>query len=181
MVSRVEAEGARQQARSMLGAAGIILTPDEERRIEIADCGLGDLRREGLQLITYVNNERYCAKELVLFPGQTCPQHRHPPVDGRPGKQETFRCRSGRVFLYLSGEPTPEPHCLPPEGSREWYTVWHEVPLAPGEQFTIPPDTPHWFQAGEEGAIVSEFSSTSTDEADIFEDPRVVRAPAEGD
>ena len=59
--------------------------------------------------------------------------------------------------------------------------MWHEIALAPGEQYTIPPDTWHWFQAGDEGAVVSEFSSTSTDEHDIFMDPRIVRAPAIAD
>jgi D-lyxose ketol-isomerase len=94
---------------------------------------------------------------------------------------ETFRCRRGRVYLYVAGEPTPRPHCRPPAGSASAYTVWHEIALAPGEQYTIPPDTWHWFQAGEEGAVVSEFSSTSTDEHDIFMDPRIVRAPAIAD
>jgi D-lyxose ketol-isomerase len=32
-------------------------------------------------------------------------------------------------------------------------------------------------QAGAEGAIVSEFSSTSRDEADIFTDPQIQRIP----
>jgi D-lyxose ketol-isomerase len=100
-------------------------------------------------------------------------------VDGEPGKQETFRCRSGRVFLYLSGEQVSEPRCRPPENSAEWYTVWHEIELNRGQQHTIPPDTWHWFQAGDEGAIISEFSSTSIDDADIFQDPRVVRKPTE--
>lgn len=177
MVTRAHAEAARGKAAWMLQNAGIILTPEEQSSIEIADCGLGELERQGLQLITYVNNDRYCAKELVLFPGQTFPQHRHPPVDGRPGKQETFRCRWGTVYLYVSGEPVESPTCSPPEGSEDHYTVWHEIVLGPGEQYTIPPDTWHWFQAGEDGAIVSEFSSTSTDDADIFADPRVKRAP----
>jgi D-lyxose ketol-isomerase len=177
MVTRIEAEAARARAAEMLRAVGIVVTPTEADNIEIADCGLGDLERQGLQLIVYVNNDRYCAKELVLFPRQTFPQHRHPPIDGRPGKQETFRCRSGRVWLYVSGDPAPYPACTPPKSSARWYTVRHQVELGPGEQYTIPPDTWHWFQAGDEGAVVSEFSSTSTDEADIFEDPRVARAP----
>jgi D-lyxose ketol-isomerase len=50
--------------------------------------------------------------------------------------------------------------------------------LRAGEQFTIPPDTRHWFAAGADGAVVSEFSSTSRDDLDEFTDPRVVRAPA---
>ena len=37
------------------------------------------------------------------------------------------------------------------------------------------PDTLHWFQAGDEGAIVSEFSTRSRDETDVFSDPRIVR------
>jgi D-lyxose ketol-isomerase len=55
--------------------------------------------------------------------------------------------------------------------------VWHEMVLHPGDQYTIAPDTLHWFQAGEHGAIVSEFSSTSVDELDVFTDPNVKRVP----
>jgi len=178
MVTQTEAAEARRRAAEMLGEAGIVITPREAEAIEIADCGLGNLEHEGLQLVVYVNTERYCAKELVLFPQQTFPQHRHPAVGGRPGKQETFRCRSGAVYLYLTGEPTTIAYCRPPEGSADYYTVWHEIVLKPGDQHNIPPDTWHWFQAGDEGAVISEFSSTSTDSFDIFQDPRVVRAPA---
>ena len=48
--------------------------------------------------------------------------------------------------------------------------------LQPGQQYTIAPNTLHWFQAGDEGAIVSEFSTRSRDEFDIFTDPRIRRA-----
>jgi D-lyxose ketol-isomerase len=161
----------------MLDGAGIVLTPEERATIEIADFGLGRLHEEGLQIVTYENNERYCAKELVLFSGQTCPQHLHPAVDETPGKQETFRCRQGVVYLYVTGDPAPTPQCTPPQASAEHFTVWHEIVLVPGEQHTIPPDTWHWFQAGPDGAVVSEFSSTSTDENDIWQNPAIVRAP----
>ena len=50
-----------------------------------------------------------------------------------------------------------------------------EIELCPGDQFTIPPDTLHWFRAGAEGAIVTEFSTRSRDELDVFTDPRIVR------
>jgi len=50
-----------------------------------------------------------------------------------------------------------------------------EMVLGPGEQFTIPPDTLHWFRAGDEDAIVSEFSTRSRDESDVFTDPRIRR------
>ena len=161
----------------MLLRAGVAITADERASIEIADFGLGDLDHTGLQLITYVNTDRYCAKELVLFPHQTCPEHRHPPVGREPGKMETFRCRWGTVRLCVEGLPSPAPSARPPAGSERYYTVFHELELRPGEQYTIPPDTLHWFQAGPDGAVVSEFSSTSRDELDVFTDPRIVRIP----
>ena len=177
MISRDEVRRAQERAAAMLSDAGIVLTPEERSRIEVADVGLGDLARTGLELVVYVNTDRYCAKELVLFPRQTCPEHRHPSVAGEPGKMETFRCRWGKVWLYLPGSPADDPAARPPAGSEQYYTVFHEVELNPGDQFTIDSDTLHWFQAGDEGAIVSEFSSTSRDESDVFSDPRIERVP----
>jgi D-lyxose ketol-isomerase len=162
-------------AAELLRGAGILITPGEQGRMEVADFGLGELATTGLQVLTYVNTERVCAKESVMIPGQTCPEHWHPTIGGIPGKEETFRCRWGSVSLYLPGERTVAPRCLPPVGSEDFYTVGHEIHLEPGEQYTIYPDTPHWFQAGPRGAIVSEFSTRSTDEADVFRDPRIQR------
>ena len=171
------------QARTgdILTQAGIALTPQERANIEIAEFGLGEVERSGLELVVYINTERYCAKELVLFPHQTCPEHRHPPMGEQAGKMETLRCRSGKVWLYVEGEQSTEIHAHIPRGSEPFYTVFHEIELHPGEQYTLPPDTLHWFQATDEGAIVSEFSSTSRDEADIFTDPRIKRIPAMSD
>jgi D-lyxose ketol-isomerase len=172
VITRQELHDARAYAAEALERAGIVLTHAERANIEVADCGLSRLHETGLQLLVYVNTERCCAKELVLRPGQTCPEHRHPPFEGTPGKEETFRCRRGLVHLYVEGEPTAYPACTPPRGV---YTVFHEIRLAPGEQHTIPPNTLHWFQAGPEGAIVSEFSTQSRDELDEFTDPDVRR------
>lgn len=177
MLSRKEYETARQATLEMFQKAGIAVTPEEVDRVEVADFGLNDLHRTGLQLLTYINTDRVCAKELVLFPSQTCPEHKHPPVVGEPGKEETFRCRWGEVYLYVPGEGTPDPQGVPPAGDEAYYTVWHEVILRPGEQYTLPPETLHWFQSGPDGAIVSEFSTTSRDESDIFTDPRINRMP----
>ena len=177
MLTRSQLEQVQERAAEMLQNVGIVLTPEERENIEVADFGLEDLDRSGLELVVYVNTDRYCAKELVLFPRQTCPQHRHPPVFGEPGKQETFRCRWGTAYLYVEGDPVDEIQARIPEGDEEYYTVFHEIELHPGEQYTIPPDTWHWFQAGDEGAIVSEFSSTSRDEYDVWTDPRIKRIP----
>ena len=156
MITREEQQEAQAYSVEQLRATGIELTDAECAEIEVADFGLGRLREIGLQLLVYVNTDRYCAKELVLYPGQTCPEHRHPPFDGTPGKEETFRCRRGTVELNVEGET---------------------IMLGPGDQYTIPPDTRHWFRAGAEGAVVSEFSSTSRDDLDVFTDPAIRRAP----
>jgi D-lyxose ketol-isomerase len=181
MLTRAEVERARARAARQLAAAGIVLTPAEEAAIEIADFGLSELEQTGIEVVVYVNTGRACAKEVVMFPGQTCPEHYHPPFEGTPGKEETFRCRKGRVYLYIDGEPTPEPACRPPRADRGAYTVWHEIVLDPGDQHTVTPGTRHWFQAGPEGAIVSEFSTESRDELDVFTDPEIGRATVVAD
>ncbi|WP_439957520.1 D-lyxose/D-mannose family sugar isomerase, partial [Providencia vermicola] len=68
-----------------------------------------------------------------------------------------------------------EPICHKPEGDEQWYQCNRFILLKPGEQYTIKPNTLHWFKAGSMGAVVSEFSSESRDEFDIFTDPRVRR------
>ena len=88
---------------------------------------------------------------------------------------ETFRCRRGKVFLYVPGNPTTPIQAVIPAGSEDYYTVFQEIELNPGDQYTIPGDTLHWFQGGPEGAIVSEFSSPSDDASDIFTDPNIKR------
>jgi len=165
----------QQASQDLLHKAGIFLTEDEKSKIEIADFGLGGFEQTGLGVLVYVNTERCCAKEIAMLPRQTCPEHLHPPVGDSPGKEETFRCRWGKVFLYVDGKPSASPQCRPPGGSENNYTIWHEVELGPGDQHTIFPGTKHWFQAGPEGAVVSEFSTRSTDENDIFTDQRICR------
>jgi D-lyxose ketol-isomerase len=168
----------RKKAAKFLAKAHIATAPAERENMEVADFGLGDNKNIGLEVIIYENNDRYCAKEIVLFPRQTCPEHRHPPVGGKhPGKRETFRCRWGEVFLYIPGGPTPNPRAKIPEKYGKFFSVWKEIILRPGAQFTLPPNTLHWFQAGDDGAVVSEFSSTNTDEYDLWTDSRIRRIP----
>jgi len=180
MITRQEYEAVRTKALTYLEKAVIKLTVKEIEEFEVADFGLGNIREFGLQLVVYINTERCCAKELVLLPRQTCPQHQHPPVGNSPGKEETFRCRMGIVYLYIPGPKTTKPHAILPSGREKYFTIWNEIILRPGEQYTLPPNTPHWFQAGDEGAIVSEFSTKSTDEFDKFTDPNIKREPIIG-
>ena len=163
------------RALAMYERAGIVLSEEEKGRIEVVDFGLDRVEEFGLEILTYINMERVCAKEMVLLPYQTCAEHKHVPTAGMPGKEETFRCRFGKVYLYVEGEGSRETIAARMPDMK--VTVFHEVVLNPGEQYTIMPETWHWFQAGEEGAVISEFSTRSTDETDVFTDKRLVRAP----
>lgn len=97
---------ARARAQAYLDKAGIVITPEEAANMEIADFGLDELEQTGLEVVVYVNTPRVCAKELVLFPRQTCPEHRHPPMGDLSGKEETFRCRWG-IDLYTPASGVP--------------------------------------------------------------------------
>lgn len=172
-MTRKEYEAQVEKALAYYEKANIVLTPEEKANVEVADFGLGKVDEIGLQIVVYINTERVCAKEMVLLPGQTCPEHMHVTTAGQPGKEETFRCRYGEVYLYVTGEKnTDEIKGKIPSSD---VTVFHEVVLHPGEQYTIYPETLHWFQAGPDGAVVSEFSTRSTDETDVFTDKNIVR------
>ena len=174
MLTPEQIQDARLWTARALDDANIVLTDEEKANLEVSDFGLSDIENTGLQLHVYINTERVCAKELVLRPGQTCPEHRHDTVGGQLGKEETFRVRAGTVYLYTDeGDATPHPVATP--ARREHYTAWSEHILQPGDQYTIWPGTKHWFQAGPDGAIVTEFSTRSTDEADVFTDPDIRR------
>ena len=175
MLTKQDVDRRRDEAFALFSKAGQLITAPEKDRIEIADFGLSQFERTGLGVFVYVNTQRCCAKELAMWPRQTCPEHRHPNVGKELGKEETFRCRWGKVFLYVEGERATSPRCKPPAGRESTYTVWHEIELNPGDQYTIMPNTLHWFQAGDQGAVVSEFSTRSTDEHDVFTDKEIGR------
>ena len=165
----------QQKTAKFIADRGIVLTDEEKEKIEICDYELGMFDQVGTGIVIYVNTDRCCAKEMVLFPWQLCPEHRHPRIGDYPGKEETFRCRYGQVYLYVPGEPTENPKGHVPKGREKYFTVWHEICLNPGEQYTLKPNTKHWFQAGPQGAVISEFSTQSFDKLDIFTDEDITR------
>jgi D-lyxose ketol-isomerase len=174
MIGKEQYDAAVKRALEYFDWAGIYLTDAEKARLEVADFGLSDLDNIGLEILTYVNTDRVCAKELVLFPYQTCPEHRHIDSGKSAGKEETFRCRRGKVFLYVAGKKTENIQAKPVNTRT---TVYREITLNEGGQYTLTPNTKHWFQGGSEGAVVSEFSTRSSDETDIFTDKKIKRIP----
>ncbi|XOW22352.1 D-lyxose/D-mannose family sugar isomerase [Lactococcus lactis] len=156
----------------------IAFTREELDRIEYADFGLNNIKQEGLNLIIYINNDHYVQRKWFFWQDKPA-RHKHPHRGQNleiEGKEETFRVRQGQVYLYVTGEPNVKTIIAKiPSGNKEWYTARHEIILNAGEQFTIAPNILHWFQAGKDGAIISEFSSSSEDSSDIFTNPKVRR------
>ena len=159
----------------LMDKAGIALSDEERNNVEICDYNLSRFDEIGTGIIIHVNTKRCCAKEIILYPWQICPEHIHPQLGDYPGKEETFRCRWGEVYLYVEGEPAGAPKAKLPADKEDTFTVWHEIILKPGEQYTLKEKTWHWFQAGPLGAVVSEFSTPSFDDKDIFRDQEITR------
>ena len=175
MITREEFNRARQRAAEILAKTGLALRQDELDAMEVADFGLSELEISGAQILTLVDTGQIAAKLLVLFPHQTEPEHTHLRIGSYAGKEETIRCAWGELYLYTPGEAAPLPKCRPPAHRQETYTVRHEIILGPGEQVTLEPNTPHWFQAGPQGAVIWSFSTKAVDGKDGFTDPDIVR------
>ena len=176
MITRVEYNAARQRAAEILSGTGLALRPDEIDGMEVADFGLSELEISGAQILTLVDTGQIAAKLLVLFPGQTEPEHTHTRIGSYAGKEETIRCAWGELVSLCPWRSTPtSPKCQPPPHRKETYTVRHEYVLSPGQQVTLEPNTPHWFQGGPQGAVIWSFSTKAVDGKDVFTDPNIVR------
>jgi len=165
----------KNEIREIYKKSKIFLTESELENMEITDFGLEDFKNSGLAVVIYVNSLRVCAKELIMIPGQICPQHIHPDIEDKKGKEETFRCRWGEVYLYVDGEEKKELKAKIPGKYKNEFNVFHEIILEPGNQYILEPKTWHWFMAGPEGTVLSEFSTHSFDAGDIFFDKHILR------
>lgn len=174
MIFRSEAQKARKRAAELIRRAGITITGEEVEKIEPVDFGLGRLEEEGAEILTLVQTERIAVKLLALFPRQTEPEHWHPPVGTDPGKEETVRAVWGTLYFYVDGPDTLAKGLIP-AGKQGVYTRRHELVLKPGDQITCRPGEKHWFQAGDEGAVLYSFSSVARDVLDGFSDPAIDR------
>ena len=124
MITRSAYQDAQRRAAELLRLTGVALTADELARIAVADFGLGELDLTGAQILTLLDSSEIAVKLIVLFPGQTLPEHRHPPLGSFPGKAETLRCELGTVTLYTEGEPVAHPVATPPVLRRARERQW---------------------------------------------------------
>ena len=92
-MKRAQYEEVKEKALALYEKAHIVLTQEEKDNLEVADLGLGDIYRTGIEIVVYVNTELCCGKEMALLPHQTCPEHTHAPIPekGYIGKEALKR------------------------------------------------------------------------------------------
>ncbi len=173
MISEKQVAATRRRAAEQFLLSGLVLRPDELASIFVEDFGLGEFEQIGLAILQLVDTPSINVRVLAMLPNQLCPEHRHIAQGDYAGKEETFRCQQGEVYLYMPGALTPNPKASPPSHRRAHFTSWHEIVLRLGEQHTSSPDTRHWFQAGPEGAVVWTFCSRVAIGCDRFTDPKI--------
>lgn len=169
----------REQVLDLIRRSGVHIRDAEIEQLLLVDFGLGDFEREGVAITDIVHTPALRLKILVLLPGQTLPEHIHPPYDDSPGKEETLRVIYGSVRVYLPGPDTMKEGALPP-GKEDFYTLRNENLIQPIGQLTIPPDVWHWFQAGAQGAVCYAFYPQAVESHNRFRDPRVPKHIAPG-
>ena len=160
----------RAQARALLEQSAVSLTPSELQNLRVLDYGLGHPRVEGLQNITLLVTERLEVKVQILLPGQTVPEHLHPPYDHTDGKEENIRVVRGSLRVYLEGPDTMREGVLP-AGKGAWYTVRNERILGPGQNISILPGRYHWFQGGSQGVVALSFYTRADNTRNRYRDP----------
>lgn len=174
MITKEDFKEVCEQSIKMIEDAGLLLTPDDRKKMTAADFGLNHIKKEGVQILTMFQTGRIAGKILVLLPFQTEPEHWHPTVGDDAGKEEVIRAISGDLYFYIPGEDTLKEGFIFDE-KEDCYTMRNEVVMHPGDQLELPAGTKHWFQAGSKGAVMYSFSTTVTDLNDQFTDPSIVR------
>ncbi|MCK4628895.1 MAG: hypothetical protein KAT56_07815 [Sedimentisphaerales bacterium] len=133
------------------------------------DFGLGNFRKEGFAFIDILRSAKLRITLLILLPGQTLPQHLHPPYDNETGKEETLRVIYGHTRVYVAGSDKNEGVKVP-AGKEAYYTVFEEVGLEPGGQYSIKPGIEHWLQGGQDGSVNICFQNRVDEAKNVFLD-----------
>jgi D-lyxose ketol-isomerase len=146
------------------------------KKLFVTDFGLGRFTDVGLGVIVWHGDEKYnySGLDAYLLPGQLIPEHWHVKVRDIPEKMEVWLVRSGEIYTYAEGAPTPNMRAKLTDTDAAHITVKSERILRVGEIAGISrPLEKHWMQAGPQGAIFTEFSTFHTGEAVKFTDVKV--------
>lgn len=155
----------------MISQSGFVLSAGDLSALAVDDFGLGHFESEGFVWVDLLRSAKVRVALITLLPGQSLPQHVHPPYEGEAGKEETMRVLWGQARIYVPG-PANNPNVAVPPGKEAYYTVYHEVILEAGDQYAISSNTEHWFQGGPEGAVTITFQNRVDETRNIFKDGR---------
>lgn len=175
MITRNEYQLAQKAGKELLLKTGVYFKDSEVSQIAVADFGLSDLGTFGAQILTLVNTDLIAVKLIAMRPFQIMPEHWHPRIGEYSGKEETLRVEWGEMLLYRPGKPEERPRAKVPQMKLNCFKLWNEFIMLPGDQISLPPATPHWFQAGSEGVVVWSFSTKVVDLQDEFTDLEICR------
>jgi D-lyxose ketol-isomerase len=153
----------------LIQKANFPVSDEELKSLTVNDFGLDNLKEEGFGLVDLLRSERVRVNLIVLLPNQSLPEHLHPPYANEKGKEETIRVLYGTTRVFIEGEPDTDIRI--PKGKEQWYTASKKIELKIGEQFTIPSNIKHWFQAGNNGSVNIAFQNRVDESRNIFYDP----------
>lgn len=162
----------RRETVELIRRAGVNVTGGELEHMALVDFGMGDIRREGVELVDILLTDVLRITILTLLPNQTLPEHFHPAYDGCAGKEENVRVVYGECRVYVPGPDTMAAGFIP-HGKDAYYTARNETVLRPVQTFTVDPGKPHWFQAGPRGCVTYGFYNRVDESRNQFTDPRV--------
>lgn len=164
------------RATEMIETAGFALTEAERRSLAVDDFGLGNVAVEGFVFTDLFRSSKVRFTLFVLLPEQTLPEHYHPSYDEETGKEETLRVLFGETRIYIPGTVNNDAMHIP-SGKSDFYTARHEVRLAQGEQYTLEPPIPHWFQGGRSGSVNITIQNRVDETRNVFTDPDSTGCP----
>lgn len=172
-MSNITKEEMLKKAMLLLKNSKFPITKKEMSLAEVNDFGLKNLDEEGFVLIDLLRTDFVRMNLIILLPNQTLPMHKHPLYNGSKGKEETIRVLYGNTKIYVEGECNNSKIIIP-KNKNSYYSARHEIALEKGEQFSIPPNIMHWFQAGSEGSVNLAFQNRVDENQNIFYDPESI-------
>ncbi len=142
----------------------------------ISDFNLNQFMTAGMAGIFWIINmdHKFTGVEMFLLPGQSIPEHWHVATENASAKFESGHVRYGSITLFTEGSPLPDVEDRIPYFQRDIVKARKEQVLNAGDVgFTEKKEERHWFIAGQEGAIITEYASAHDGEGVRFTDPTI--------
>jgi D-lyxose ketol-isomerase len=143
----------------------------------VADFNLKNFVEVGMAGIFWIINpeQKYTGVEMFLLPGQSIPEHWHVATKDASPKFESCHVRYGSITLFTEGEEAPGVEKRIPIYQRKIAKARKEKILTAGEiGFAEKEGEKHWFKAGPEGAIMTEYATVHDGAGVRFTDPSIV-------